>query len=123
MKCERLGHNLGVKRNVAVGDEVSRLWRKHRHAEFPARLRDHPVSGVDLVALDADIAACVNGWRSGGESLEEDRRKDLTRAIDDLDAVLPLLTSRVESLYFGRLRELAGVLLGSNCAQDAQAGG
>jgi hypothetical protein len=123
VKCGRLGHNLGVKRNVAVGDEVSRLWRKHRHAEFPARLREQPVSGVDLVGLEADIAGCVSSWRSGGEPLEEDRRKDLTRATEDLDAVLPLLTSRGESLYFGRLRELAGILLGTDCAEDAQVDG
>jgi hypothetical protein len=123
VKCGRLGHNLGVKRNVAVGDEVSRLWRKHRHAEFPARLRDQSVTGVDLVALEASIAACVNGWRSGSVPLEEQQRAELTKAIEELDTVLPLLTSRGESLYFGRLRELAGVLLGSSVTEDAQAGG
>jgi hypothetical protein len=123
MEAGRLGHNLGVRRNVAIGDEVSRLWRKHRHAQFPERLRAEPVSGVDLAVLEADIGAWVSSWRSGSEPLEEGRRKDLTRAIEDLDAVLPLLTSRSESLYFGRLRELAGVVLGSSCAEDAQAGG
>jgi hypothetical protein len=83
---------LGVKRNVAVGDEVSRLWRKHLHAELPARLRDQQIDVVDLVALEADIRSCVEGWRSAGGALGEDVGQSLTRRIEDLDAVMPKLT-------------------------------
>ncbi len=102
---------LGVKRNVAVGDEVARLWRKHAHAEFPARLRGEEIEGVDLVALEADIVGCVQSWRAG--TLGEDQSKTLTQRIEDLDAVMPLLTSRVEVLYFERLCQLALVVLDS----------
>jgi hypothetical protein len=99
---------------VAVGDEVSRLWRKHQHAEFPARLRGVELGGVDLVALEADIAGCVRSWRAGGGvPPDEDQCKELTRRIEDLDAVMPLMTSRVEVLYFERLCQLALVVLDS----------
>lgn len=104
---------LGVRRNVAVGDEVARLWRKHQHAEFPARLRGEELGGVDLVAVEADIVGCVENWRSSGGTLDEDRCEGLTRRIEDLDAVMPLLTSRVEVLYFERLCQLAVVVLDS----------
>jgi hypothetical protein len=87
------------------------LWRKHQHAPFPARLRDEQVAGVDLVALDAGIARCVDGWRSGDGHLDEAGRTELGRRLDELDAVRPLLTSRAESLYFERLRQVATVLL------------
>jgi len=98
---------------VVVGDEVSRLLRKHAHAEFPARLRGEAVGGVDLVALEADIVGCVQSWRSGGGTLDDDLSKNLTKRIEDLDALMPLLTSRVEVLYFERLCQLAVVVLDS----------
>jgi hypothetical protein len=98
---------------VVVGDEVSRLLRKHANAEFPARLRGEPVGGVDLVALEADIVGCVQIWRSGGGALDDDRCKSLTQRIEELDALMPLLTSRVEVLYFERLCQLAVVVLDS----------
>ena len=98
---------------MAVDDEVSRLWRKHQHAAFPARFRGAEIGGVDLVALEADIAGCVQSWRSGGGSLDEDQCQDLTRRIEDLDAVMPQMTSRVEVLYFERLCQVAVIVLGS----------
>ena len=97
---------------MAVGDEVSRLWRKHQHAEFPARLSGIDLGGVDLVALAADIVGCVENWRSDG-ILDEERAQILTRRIEDLDAVMPLMTSRGEVLYFERLCQLALVVLDS----------
>jgi len=109
----RVGHNLGVRRNVAFGDEVTRLWRRHQHADLPARLQGVLVGGVDLAALDVDLADCIGTWRAGGGSLDDSRRRDLIQGVDALDAVLPLLTSRVESLYFGRLRQLATLALES----------
>ena len=104
---------LRVKRNVAVGDEVARLWRKHANAEFPARLRGEEVGDVNMVELEADIANCIRGWRSEGGTLDDERSKILTQRIEDLDAVMPLLTSRVEVLYFERLCQLAVVVLDS----------
>lgn len=98
---------------MAFGDEINRLWRRHQHADFPARLQGELVAGVDLAALDADLADCIGTWRSGGGSLDESRRQDLVQGVDNLDIVLPLLTSRAESLYFGRLRQLATVVLES----------
>jgi hypothetical protein len=98
---------------VVVGDELSRLWRKHQHAEFPPSLRGAERAGVDLVELDADVAGCVEAWRDGGFTLDEDRLKILTKGAENLDAVLPLLSSRAESLYFDRLRRLAAVILDS----------
>jgi hypothetical protein len=96
-----------------VGDEVSRLWRRHLHASFPEPLVGREVAGVDLAAVAADIAGCVDTWRAGGGSLDEDGRKQLTRGIEDLDAAVPLLTSRVESLYFDRIRHVATLILDS----------
>ena len=98
---------------MVVGDEVSRLLRKHAHADFPDRLRGEAIGGVDLVALEADIVGCVQSWRSGGGTLDEDRSKNLTQRIEDLDTLIPLLTSRVEVLYFERLCQLAVVVLDS----------
>jgi len=98
---------------VVVGDEVARLMRKHAHAEFPARLRGDAINGVDLVALEADIVGCVQGWRSGSGALDDDLAKSLTQRIEELDALMPLLTSRVEVLYFERLCQLAVVVLDS----------
>jgi len=109
----RMRQTLGVKRNVAVGDEVSRLWRKHQHAQFPARLRGEELGGVELVALEAAITGCVERWRAGDGTLDEDQCQELTRQIETLDVVIPLLTSRVESLYFERLCQLALVVLDS----------
>jgi hypothetical protein len=98
---------------VVVGDEVARLLRKHAHAEFPARLQGEAIGGVDLVALEADIVGCIKTWRSGGGALDDDLSKKLTQRIEDLDALMPLLTSRVEVLYFERLCQLAVVVLDS----------
>jgi hypothetical protein len=75
-------------------------------------LRGTELGGIDLVAVEADIAGWVEGWRAGG-NLSEDQIKDLTRRIEDLDAAMPLLTSRVEVLYFERLCQVALVVLDS----------
>jgi hypothetical protein len=98
---------------VAVGDEVSRLWRKHQHAQFPERLRGVELDGVDLVALEADIAGCVDGWRSAGGVLDDALEVRLTRRIENLDEVMPQMTSRAEVLYFERLCQVALVVLDS----------
>lgn len=43
---------------------AGRLYEEHGRAEFPARLRDSKLAGVDLVLLDADIAGCITTWLS-----------------------------------------------------------
>jgi hypothetical protein len=96
---------------MVAGNEVTRLWRRHRHAGFPARLRGEEVAGVDLEALDADVAGCVEQWREARQTLDDERRQALTAAVERLDTVLPLLPSRGESLYFSRLRQVATVVL------------
>ena len=86
-----------------AADQVSRLWRKHSHAEFPERLRGAELAGVDLVTLDSDVAGCVKSCLA--------KKQVLVQRLDDLDAVLPLLGRRTESLYYGRLRELSTLIL------------
>ena len=99
-----------MRTNAAIADEVSRLWRRHLHAEFPSRLSGQRVAGVDLGALDGEVADCVRSWRAGS-TLDEDRREALAAALESLDAVLPRLLSRQEALYFGRVRLLAAAVL------------
>ena len=94
-----------------AADQVSRLWRKHSHAEFPERLRGAELAGVDLVTLDSDVAGCVKSCLASKGSLDEAQKQVLVRRLDDLDAVLPLLGRRTESLYYGRLRELSTLIL------------
>ncbi len=98
---------------MAVGDEVSRLWRKHQFAQFPERLKGAELNGVDLVALEADVAGCVEGWRAAGGILDDDLTTRLTGRVEDLDAVMPQMTSRAEVLYFERLCQVALVVLDS----------
>jgi hypothetical protein len=94
-----------------AADQLSRLWRKHSHAEFPERLRGAELAGIDLVTLDSDVAGCVKSCLAGKGSLDEAQKQSLVRSLDDLDAVLPLLSRRTESLYYGRLRELSTLIL------------
>jgi hypothetical protein len=100
-----------VRRTSTVGDEIARLWRRHQHAVFPARLRGEEVAGVDLEALNAEVVGCVEEWRSRGERLDIERRDRLVEAVERLDTVLPLLPSRAESLYFTRLHRVVAVVL------------
>jgi hypothetical protein len=100
-----------VRENGIAADQLPRLWRKHSHAEFPSRLRGEELAGVDLVTLDSDVVGCVTTYLAAKGSLDEAQKQVLVRSVDHLDAVLPLLASRNESLYFGRLRELSTLIL------------
>jgi hypothetical protein len=100
-----------VRQNGTAADQLPRLWRKHAHSQFPDRLRGQALAGVDLVTLDADVAACVTACLSSKGALDESQRKILTQSVERLDAVLPLLTTRSESLYFSRLRDLSALIL------------
>lgn len=96
-----------MRSNTTAGDELYRLWRRHAQAAFPERLRDQRVAGIDLVALNTEVAHCVEVWRTGSGRLDDDRRSELAHAIERLDVVLPLLPSRLESIYFTRLYRVA----------------
>jgi hypothetical protein len=100
-----------VRQNGIAADQLSRLWRKHSHAVFPARLRGEELAGVDLVTLDSEVAGCVTAYLASKGALDEAQKQVLVRSVDSLDAVLPLLASRNESLYFGRLRDLSTLIL------------
>jgi hypothetical protein len=100
-----------VRQNGTAADQISRLWRKHSHSEFPARLRGEELAGVDLVTLDSDVAGCVTACLSNKGTLDEAQKQVLVQRVDDLDAVLPLLASRSESLYYSRLRDLSTLIL------------
>jgi hypothetical protein len=41
---------------------VARLREAHGDAAFPDRLRSADIAGVEMVMLDADVAACVGIW-------------------------------------------------------------
>lgn len=100
-----------MRRNPPTGDEISRLWRRHQQAGVPDRLRAEEVAGVDLAEVEVQVGGCVDAWRAGSRTIDEDRRKVLVRAVENLEAVLPLLRSRAESLYVGRLHQLAVAVL------------
>ncbi|GGV70696.1 hypothetical protein GCM10010277_81860 [Streptomyces longisporoflavus] len=95
--------------NSASDDEqaVSRLWKEHLQADFPAGLRGVELAGSDVVMLDADIAGCVSTWHSSNGSLDARRHKILCQCITALDNVLPLLADPDELRYCRRLHQLA----------------
>ncbi|MEU5327886.1 hypothetical protein [Streptomyces parvus] len=86
---------------------VSRLWREHEQAPFPAGLRGAERADIDLVLLDAGIAGCVSTWLSGSGSLDDRRRSILHRRITDLDQILPVLGAADNAPYWQRLYRLS----------------
>lgn len=40
--------------------ELARLWKEHLDAGCPSELSGFEIAGVDAVALDAEITACVS---------------------------------------------------------------
>jgi hypothetical protein len=86
---------------------VSRLWKEHWDAAFPARLRGEELAGVDMVMVDADIAGCVDSWLSSSGPLDPERLSLLRYLRRDLDRVLALLDDDGERQYYERLRDLA----------------
>jgi len=73
-----------------VPEEIAsalRLWDQHQQAEFPYRLREQEVAGVDMVMLDADVAGCIATWVSVGQ-LDQLRGEALEQCLTDLDRVL-----------------------------------
>ncbi len=109
-----MAHHRGVTAAPGSDDPralVSELWEHHLRDPFPARLRGEELAGVDMVMLDADVAGCVDTWLHGSGPLDRGRLALLRDLARDLDGVLPLLEDQHESAYYGRLRDLARVLL------------
>ena len=100
---------------------VSRLWKEHRDAAFPARLRGEERAGVDMVMLDADIAGCVDSWSRSSGPLDHNRLSRLRVLRRDLDRVLPLLDDAGERQYYERLRDLAQLVSDAGAESGGQA--
>jgi len=93
-------------------DELRRLWREHREAEYPDGYRDKDVSGVALILLDADIAGCVSG-SLGGARLDPERARILEGCYRDAVVVTQELTGAARD-YFERLKRMAAIVLEAN---------
>jgi len=89
---------------------VERLWREHLKAAR-SWVRGSEVDGVDLDLLDANTCQCVLTYIDSG-SLGAWKTATLLRCVQDLDKVIDQLEGEV-STYFGRLRDMAQVVLGS----------
>ncbi|MEU6487359.1 hypothetical protein [Streptomyces sp. NPDC046887] len=86
------------------------LWQTHRHAPFPAGFRGVDLEGVELVLLDADVAALVQQELSTG--LDGTGIAVLWACVSDLDRVRPLINEEYCATYFARLRTLAALAAG-----------
>jgi len=93
-------------------DELRRLWREHREAEYPDGYRDKEVAGVALVLLDADIGGCVS-FSVGGARLDPERARALEGCYRDAVAVTRELTGPAR-VYFERLERMAAIVLEAN---------
>lgn len=89
---------------------VKSLIGMHHRRDFPRRLRDEDVAGVDLVMLDADIAGLAAGW-IGERGLSPDRTAVLERRWEETVRVLPWLDRPAEIIYVRGLQELALLVL------------
>jgi hypothetical protein len=92
---------------------VAELWRAHRSAAFPGRLRGVDVAGVDVGLLDATVAGCVESWLSAGGEIDDLRWDVLAAAERDLERVLARVRGD-EAVYVRRLLEITVLILGSS---------
>ncbi len=86
-----------------------RLWSEHQAAPFPKASRCREVAGHDLIALDYTAAGCISTFLGRG-SLDAWRLAVLGLCYHGLDLVVAQLDGE-ERAYFGRLEELAGLVL------------
>ena len=98
-------------------DELRRLWREHREAEYPDGYRDKEVAGVALILLDTEIAGCVS-FSLGGARLDPERGRVLEGCYRDAVAVTRELTGPARG-YFERLKLMAAIVLEANGRQGA----
>ena len=90
--------------------KVERLWGEHLK-DARCWVRGSEIDGVDLDLLDANTCQCVLTYIDSG-TLGEWKTATLQRCVEDLDTVIALLEGEVQT-YFGRLRDMARVVLGS----------
>ena len=88
---------------------LQELWREHRDAPFPARLRGRDVDGIDFVLLDSDIASCVEAFLTRGD-LTVFATATLGLRYQDAACVVPVLYEE-GAAYFWRLQRLAELAL------------
>ncbi|MFI6044233.1 hypothetical protein ACIA8C_21560 [Nocardia sp. NPDC051321] len=84
---------------------LAQLWAEHWSAPFPPRCRGVDIENVELVLVDADVAACVSVALS--RALDDWRRRVLTKCIGDLERIMPHFEDEYEVEYFGRLHDMA----------------
>lgn len=89
---------------------VTELWKAHREAAFPGRLRGEDVVGVELVMLDSDVASCIMSWLNNGGEIDDQRWNILAACEQDLDRVIPELAGH-EASYYRRLLDMAVLVL------------
>ncbi len=88
---------------------IEQLWREHEAARFPRASRGREVAGCDLVLLDSTAAGCVSTFVTRG-SLDTWRLAILGLCYHGLGLVVAEVEGE-ERAYFGRLEELAGLVL------------
>ena len=91
-------------------DTLRRLYEEHLRVGFPEHLRDEVPSGVDVTALDADVAGVVTTWLHDGGRPDPAERSVVRACLQDLDRLLPERTDPHERHHVGRLRQLAGLV-------------
>ena len=101
-------------------DKVQKLWAEHSGARFPTGLSGTEVEGIDLAALEADIAGCVDTFLKNGGNLDPKRRAVLETGYEDVSKVVLGLFGEPRR-YFERLRDMARETL--HYLQDRRGGG
>ncbi|MFE2579609.1 hypothetical protein [Streptomyces sp. NPDC059378] len=81
------------------------LWQAHRRAPYPESFRGVDIEGVELILVDADVAAVVRRELDGG--LDDRCIAYLWARIADLDKVVPLINEEYCASYFAGLAVLA----------------
>ncbi|MBW6433472.1 hypothetical protein KZ829_06910 [Actinoplanes hulinensis] len=95
------------------GDRVAaviELWKTHREAAFPSRLRGEDVVGVEMVMLDSDVAGCIMIWLNNDGDIDDRRWNILAACEQDLNRVIPELAD-YEASYYQRLLDMAVLVL------------
>ena len=96
-------------RNEADQKTITDLWQEHLSTPFPKELRGKDMNGVDLVALDADIAGCVTTFLEGGK-LNLYQTAVLGLSYQRASHVVPVLNDE-GAAYYWRLERLAELIL------------
>src|SRR5690349_15807993 len=91
--------------------QLAQLWREHLEAGCPSDLHGAEVAGSDVVALDAEVTACVSAVitraRTGGDDRATQRLQEIRATLERslVGSTGPLAE------YFARLRSLVTAAL------------